>query len=76
MKQAIKENILKLVKDNNLYIFLKLTIIFFGIFILKDYTVDSYLYFQETWKEPFMHLSSLGRLVTAFFWLTFSRYKF
>ena len=72
MKKLIKEGILEKIKDKNLYIFLAITIIFFGVFILKDYTVDSYLFFQETWREPFYHLASLGRLVTAIFWLIFS----
>lgn len=71
MKKLIKEGILEKIKDKNLYIFLAITIIFFGVFILKDYTVDSYLFFQETWREPFYHLASLGRLVTAIFWLIF-----
>lgn len=72
MKKLIKESILEKIKDKNLYIFLAITMIFFGVFILKDYTVDSYLFFQETWREPFNHLASLGRLVTAIFWLAFS----
>ena len=50
MKKLIKEGILENIKDKNLYIFLAITIIFFGVFILKDYTVDSYLFFQETWR--------------------------
>ena len=72
MKKSIKENILERLKDKNLYIFLAITLIFFGIFILKDYTVDSYLFFQQTWKEPFKHFASLGRLVSAACCLVFT----
>ena len=63
---------LEILKDKNLYLFLAVTLIFFGIFIIKDYTIDSYIFFQETWKEPFLHFLDLGRIVTAMFWLIVS----
>lgn len=69
------EKIKKLYKEvdyKNIAMFLGITLIFFGIFIIKDYTVDSYLFFQETWREPFFHLMALGRVVTALFWIIFS----
>ena len=69
------ERIKKMYKEvdyKNIAMFLGITLIFFGIFIIKDYTVDSYLFFQETWREPFFHLMALGRVVTALFWIIFS----
>ena len=63
---------LEILKDKNLYLFLAVTLIFFGIFIIKDYTIDSYIFFQETWKEPFLHFLDLGRIVTAMLWLIVS----
>lgn len=77
MISKFKKSMTEVLKDKNLYIFLGITLIFFGIFILPQYATDSYLYFNVSAKELFLHLAELGRLVTAVFWgiLSFTNYE-
>ncbi len=72
MITKIKESFLKTLKDKRLYIFLGVTLIFFGILVIEQYATDSYAYFTINTRQLFNHILSLGRIVTAFFWLIFS----
>ena len=72
MISKIKKRALETLKDKRLYVFLAITLIFFGSFIIKQYATDSYLYFNVSSKELLVHIAQLGRLVTAVFWAIFS----
>ena len=50
MLSKFKKSMTEILKDKNLYIFLGITLIFFGIFILPQYATDSYLYFNVSAK--------------------------
>ena len=72
MLTKIKENVLKTIKDKKFYMFLITTLLFFGIFIVKQYATDSYTYFNTSSRELLKHILSLGRIVTGIFWAIFS----
>ena len=76
MIKNIYERILGFFKSKELYIAFAATLVFFGMFIIKDYTVDSYLFFKETWREPFYHFLGLGRLVSAAAWISVCKTNF
>ena len=64
IKQKGKQ-IKEIFKDKRLYIFLLITLVSFGIFIIKNYTVDTYGYEFDT--NPGKQLATLGRIITATF---------
>ena len=70
-KDKVINKIKEIVKDKRLYIFLSITLIFFGIFIIKNYTVDTYSYDFEA--KPGKQLATLGRLISAAFIFVFSK---
>lgn len=70
-KDKVINKIKEIVKDKRLYIFLCITLIFFGIFIIENYTVDTYGYEFDT--HPGRQLASLGRLITAAFVFIFTK---
>ena len=72
MLTKIKENVLKTIKDKKFYMFLITTLLFFGVFIVKQYATDSYTYFNTSSRELLKHILSLGRIVTGIFWAIFS----
>lgn len=63
----------RILKNKKIWIYVMLSMLFCGIFIIKDYTQDSYLCFQDTWKEPFIHFLTLGRVNSGIFWLILSK---
>lgn len=70
IKQKGKQ-IKEIFKDKRLYIFLLITLVSFGIFIIKNYTVDTYGYEFDT--NPGKQLATLGRIITATFVFIFSK---
>lgn len=66
----------KILKDKKIWIFLGITLIFFGGMTKIEYSSDSYLFFLETWDKPFNHFLGLGRFTSAFFWLLLCKTNF
>lgn len=55
--------IIEKLKDKNLYFCLLITLVFFGIFIQKEFAVDSYSMLESHANEMFNHFASIGRFV-------------
>lgn len=63
------ENLMKIIKDKNLYFCFLITMTYFGIFIIRDYATDTYLDFVLPAKTIFYDVFMCsGRFMTSFFW--------
>lgn len=58
----------KILKDNKLYIFLIITLAFFGIFSKMDFATDTYAVIGEPRKSIMINFLQSGRLITALCW--------
>lgn len=70
MKEKInneKKPILKMFKDKKLYIFLLITIVFFGIFQKLEFATDTYCVFVTATKQYCEHFIISGRFFSALF---------
>lgn len=50
------------------WLFLLISTVFFGVFVIPEYATDTYAIFSQDWTYAFQHFMSLGRYVTAIFW--------
>lgn len=66
----------KILNNKKIWIFLGITLIFFGSMTKVEYTSDSYLFFNETWDKPFYHFLGLGRFLSGFLWLSLCKTNF
>lgn len=66
----------KILKDKKIWLFLGIALIFFGGMTKPEYTSDSYLFFKETWREPFFHFLGLGRFLSGFLWIVLCKTNF
>ncbi len=64
-KRGKMEKIKNALKDNKLYIFLLITLLFFGSFIRMEFATDTYNVFGTPAKEIISHFLLSGRMVTA-----------
>ncbi len=62
-----KQRWMEFITDKNLYLFLFITIIFFGVFIKLEYALDTYCVFAESTKEYCRHFLYSGRPISALF---------
>lgn len=69
MKKVV-EVITDTLKNKSLYVFLAVTLLFFGIYIIQNFTVDTYGYSVEI--APAIHLVNLGRLISGAFFVVLS----
>lgn len=58
---------MKCLKDNKLYVFGVVTLLFFGMYVFMQYAPDTYSVFAMPLKEIVLHFISCGRLVTGAF---------
>lgn len=65
--KRVKEKILDMTHDKDLYIFTLITLVFFGIFLCMQYALDTYSVFTEGAKNITIHFASCGRFITALF---------
>ncbi len=63
----IKQKLKEIITDRNLYLFLLITIIFFGMFIKLEYALDTYCVFAGDTKDYCMHFLYSGRPISALF---------
>lgn len=63
--ERIKNKVKEIVCDKNLYIFLFITILFFGAMYRLQYAPDTYNVFTNTLKTSVKHFLSCGRFVTG-----------
>ena len=63
----IKNKIKIIFSSKELYIFLGITLIFFGIFSNMQYAPDTYAVFNNSLKTTVQHFFSCGRIVTGIF---------
>ena len=63
--ENIKNKIKEIVTDKNLYIFMIITIIFFGALCKLQYAPDTYSVFTNELVHSVKHFLSCGRIVTA-----------
>lgn len=73
------EKIKSIFKDKKLYVFLMITLVFFGIFLKMDYATDTYQVLMSDTKDIVGHFLLSGRIVTAIWYkissVIFSDYK-
>lgn len=62
------QNIIKKLKDKNLYFSLLITLVFFGIFVKMEFATDTYSLFAESVSSRVNHFLLSGRFITAFWW--------
>lgn len=62
------QNILKKLKDKNLYFSLLIALVFFGIFIKMEFATDTYSLFEDAVSTRVNHFLLSGRFVTALWW--------
>ena len=65
--KKIKNNIINIFKSKEIYIFLGITLIFFGTFFSVQYAPDTYFVFNNSAKTVALHFFSCGRIVTGIF---------
>lgn len=63
--EKTKKKLIEVFTDKTLYIFVLITIIFFGIFSMMQFAPDTYSVFTNGLKETVMHFFSCGRFVTG-----------
>lgn len=63
--EKFKENFVKTLKDKDLYIYIFITLMFFGIFCIMQNALDTYSVFSTGAREITKHFASCGRFVTA-----------
>ena len=51
------------------WVCLIISMCFFGIFAIPEYATDTYSIIASDWTYAFNHFMSLGRYITAIFWL-------
>ena len=61
----IKERVIEVFKDKELYIFAIITVLFFGAFFLLQYAPDTYSVFTNTIRHTVKHFFSCGRYVSG-----------
>src|SRR5574344_1726485 len=62
------EKLKNTLKDKRIYMFLLITLVFFGIFLKMDFATDTYSVFGDTQRNIFNHFLLSGRMVTAMWW--------
>lgn len=62
------QEIIKKLKDKNLYISLLISLVFFAVFIKLEYATDTYSLFEEAVSTRVNHFLLSGRFVTALWW--------
>lgn len=62
------DNIKKTLKDKKLYIFLMITLVFFGIFAKMDFATDTYAVIGNAKDSIMANFLQSGRIVTAICW--------
>lgn len=63
----IKNKFYEIIKDRELYIFLIITMIFFGIFSIMQYAPDTYSVYANSLRDTIIHFLSCGRIASAIF---------
>lgn len=67
---------MSILKDKKLYLFLLITLLFFGIFFRMEYATDTYSVFMLSDEININHFMKCGRLVTAAWWGIMSLFNF
>ena len=61
----MKNKILNLVRDKNLYVITLIVLVFFGMFVKMDFATDTYNVFMNLNMTIITHFASCGRFITA-----------
>lgn len=67
----LKKKIIEFFKDKKLYIFLGITLLFFGMFVKMDFATDTYAVIGNDKAEILSNFLRSGRFITAFFFSIF-----
>ncbi|MCI8352150.1 MAG: hypothetical protein HFJ58_00740 [Clostridia bacterium] len=59
------KQIREMLKNRNFYLYILISIVFFGIFCKMEYATDTYSVLETPFKDMLIHFISSGRLVTA-----------
>ena len=69
----LSKKISETLKDKNLYIFLIITLLFFGIFVKMDFATDTYAVIGNDKSEILSNFLQSGRFITAVFFAIFTK---
>lgn len=59
------KRIIEMLKSRNFYLYILISVTFFGIFCKMEYATDTYSVLETPFKDMLIHFISSGRLVTA-----------